>query len=69
MFLNALRDKTRTYSSVAKEFDVSVSYVVNLFDTKVDLKRLKLPPVLCIDEFYAKKLANNSYCCVLYSPQ
>ena len=42
MILNALKDKTRTYSSVAKEYDVSVSYVVNLFDIKVDLKRLKL---------------------------
>ncbi len=69
MILNALKDKTRTYSSVAKEYDVSVSYVVNLFDIKVDLKRLKLPPVLCIDEVYAKKLVRNSYCCVLYAPQ
>lgn len=69
MILNALRDKTRTYSSVAKEFDVSVSYVINLFDTKVDLKRLNLPPVLCIDEVYAKRLVKNSYCCVLFSPQ
>lgn len=69
MILNALRDKTKTYSSVAKEFDVSVSYVINLFDTKVDLKRLKFPPVLCIDEVYAKRLDKNSYCCVLFSPQ
>lgn len=69
MILNALRDKTRTYSSVAKEYDVSVSYVVNLFDTKVDLRRLKLPTVLCIDEVYSKKLVKNSYCCVLYAPQ
>ncbi len=69
MILNALRDKTKTYSSVAKEYDVSVSYVVNLFDTKVDLKRLNLPSVLCIDEVYAKKLVKTSYCCVLYAPQ
>lgn len=69
MILNALRDKTKTYSSVAKEYDVSVSYVVNLFDTKVDLRRLSLPPVLCIDEVYAKKLVKYSYCFVLYGPQ
>lgn len=55
--------------SVQKEFDVSVSYVVNLFDTKVDLRRLSLPTVLCIDEVYAKRLVKNSYCCVLFSPQ
>ena len=67
--LNALRDKTKTYSSVAKEFGVSPTYVVNLFDYKVDLKRLTLPKVLCIDEVYAKKLAKYSYCFVLYAPQ
>ena len=67
--LNALRDKTRTYTSVAKEFNVSTSYVIDMFDRKVDLKRLQLPQVLCIDEVYAKKLTKHSYCCVLYSPQ
>ncbi len=35
----------------------------------MDLRRLQLPPVLCIDEVYAKKLTKHSYCCVLYSPQ
>ena len=40
-----------------------------MFDRKVDLKRLQLPQVLCIDEVYAKKLTKHSYCCVLYSPQ
>ena len=67
--LNALRDKTRTYTSVAKEFNVSTSYVIDMFDRKVDLKRLQMPQVLCIDEVYAKKLTKHSYCCVLYSPQ
>ena len=67
--LNALRDKTKTYSAVAKEFGVSTTYIVNLFDYKVDLKRLTLPQVLCIDEVYAKKLTKHSYCCVLYAPQ
>ena len=67
--LNALRDKSKTYSTIAKEFNVSPTYVVNLFDSKVDLKRLTLPTVLCIDEVYAKKLVKYSYCCVLYAPQ
>lgn len=67
--LNALRDKSRTYSAIAKDFNVSVSYVVNLFDRHVDLKRQSMPYVLCIDEVYAKKLVKNSYCCILYAPQ
>jgi transposase len=69
MILNALRDKTKTYSAVAKEFDVSTTYVTNLFDTKVDIPRLKLPEVICIDEVYLKKLVNKSYCFIIYSPQ
>ena len=69
MILNSLRSLTKTYSTVAKEFNVSASYVTNLFDTKVDLKRLKLPEVICIDEVYLKKLVKNSYCFVIYSPQ
>lgn len=69
MILNALRDKTKTYSAVAKEFNVSTSYVTNLFDTKVDLARLTFPEVICIDEVYLKKLVKRAYCFVIYSPQ
>ena len=69
MILNSLRNLTSTYTSVAKEYDVSVSYVTNLFDVKIDLKRLKLPEVICIDEVYLKKLVKNSYCFIIYSPQ
>ena len=69
MILNSLRSITRTYSSVAKEFDVSTSYVLNLFDSKVDLKRLSLPEVICVDEVYLKKLVKNSYCFIIYAPQ
>lgn len=67
--LFSLKDKGRTYTAIAEEYGVSPTYVVNLFDTKVDMKRQSLPPVLCIDEVYARKLTYKSYCCVLYSPQ
>lgn len=67
--LNELRDKTNTYSSVAKRFQVSPTYVIDLFDKRVDLKRLTLPDVLCVDEVYGRKLTNKGYCFVLYSPQ
>ena len=69
MILNSLRSLNKTYSAVADEFNVSVSYVINLFDSKVDLKRLTLPEVICIDEVYLKKLVKNGYCFVIYSPQ
>lgn len=67
--LNALKDNNKTYTAVAKEFNVSPTYVIDAFDKKVDLNRLSLPQVLCIDEVYAKKLTKHSYCCILYSPQ
>jgi len=67
--LNDLRDMTNTYTHVAKKYQVSPTYVMNLFDKRVDLKRLTLPPVLCIDEVYGRKLTRKGYCFVLYSPQ
>lgn len=67
--LNDLRDMTNTYSAVAKKFQVSSTYVLNLFDRSVDLKRLTLPQVLCIDEVYGRKLTHKGYCFVMYSPQ
>ena len=66
--LYALRDITKTYSSVAKEFDVSPTYVLDLFDRKVDLKRLSLPEVMCVDEVYSKKLSYHHYCFIIYDP-
>ncbi len=60
---------TNTYSSVAKRFQVSPTYVIDLFDKRVDLKRLTLPDVLCVDEVYGRKLTNQGYCLDLYSPQ
>lgn len=67
--LQALRDKNKTFTQVAKDFNISPTYVQNLFDKKVSLKRLSLPNVLCIDEVYSKRLTKHKYCCVLYAPQ
>lgn len=67
--LQALRDKNKTFTQVAKKFNVSTTYVQNLFDKKVSLRRLSLPTVLCIDEVYSRRLTKHKYCCVLYAPQ
>lgn len=68
LILEALKDKTKTYSAIAKEFKVSPTYVMYLFDKKVDIKPQPLPAVLAIDEVYSKRLTKTKYCCVLYSP-
>ena len=67
--LNALKDRTRTFTSVANEYNVSPTYVINLFDRRVSLKREYLPVVLAIDEVYSKRLTSTKYCCILYAPR
>ena len=68
MILNDLKDINATFTSIAKRYGVSVTYVQNLFDKKVDIKRGKLPEVLAIDEVYVRKVTKYKYCCVLYDP-
>ena len=67
--LNALRDINSTFKRVATHFEVSPTFVTNLFDKKVSLNRLTLPDVICVDEVYSKKLSFHSYCFIVYSPQ
>ena len=69
LILNDLRDSTNTFKKLAAKYDVSPTYISNLFDRKVDIKRGVLPEVLCIDEIYSRKLSKYHYLCVLYSPQ
>lgn len=67
--LNALIDKTNSYTKVAEIFDVSPTYVQELFDCKVSINRQNMPTVLCIDEIYSEGLTPTKYYCVLYAPQ
>ena len=53
---------------MANKFNVSTTYVINLFDKKVDMKRLPLPEVMCVDEVYSKKISYHKYCFIIYSP-
>jgi transposase len=66
--LEALKNITATYKSVALRFNVSDTYVQNTFDKNVSLSRLPLPEVMCVDEVYAKKLSFHKYCMNIYDP-
>lgn len=66
--LEAIRNIKTTYSDIAKRFNVSPTYVQNLFDKKVKVSRGSMPTVLAIDEVYNRKLTSTKYCCVLYDP-
>ena len=63
------KSETATYSSIAKKYHVSPTYVMYLFDKKVNIIRNKLTTVVCFDEVYSRKLSKYSYCFVIYSPQ
>ena len=67
--LTALKDINKSFSDVAKEFNISVTTVQNIFDAKVDIKRQTLTEVLCVDEVYSKHCGYHKYCFITYSPQ
>ena len=68
-FAKGMVFEDQVLADIAKKYQVSTTYVINLFDKKVELKRLNLPEVLSIDEVYGRKLTYKGYCFVLYAPQ
>ena len=62
--LNDLKDHTVTFKNVAKKYNLSVTSVINIFDTYIDAKRRPLPEVICIDEFYTSRKRQYKYACV-----
>lgn len=65
MILDALKELTRTAVSVARQFNVSDTYVHNLVLTHLDFKPLKMPRILSVDEVYLEFTKNDRYCLVL----
>ena len=63
--LEKLRSHTSTFTSAAKDLNVSIQTVVNVFDNYVSGTRLKLSEVICIDEIYTNKLTSKKYSCVV----
>ena len=67
--LESLKSITATYTEVAQQFNVSPTYVSNLFDKRVNVERLPLSEVICVDEVYSKKLSYHHYCFIIYNPK
>lgn len=64
--LNALRNPRVTYSDASKAFHISNTEVIKIFDSYVDINRIQLPPILCIDEIHIPMIAYHStYVCVM----
>lgn len=60
-----LKSATATISDIAVRHDLSTTTVMSLFDKFINISRLTLPRVLCIDEVYAFKSDISKYVCVL----
>lgn len=60
-----LSDPTRTFASVAKQHNISDTELHNLFMQYVNLKRLEMPEILCIDEVHTDYLPDCKYSLVL----
>lgn len=67
--LEALKDINKSFTDVAKEFDISVTSVQNIFDTRININRQPFAEVLCVDEVYSKHCGYHKYCFITYSPQ
>ena len=64
--LNALKNKEKTFKSIAQEFDISETTVIDIFDRFVDIKPHKLPVIVSFDEVHVKKLTKHSYCFIIF---
>ena len=59
LIVQAFKDYNLTARQIAKQFNVSDTYALQTFDRYVDLDRLPLPEVLCVDEV---NLNIDKYC-------
>src|SRR5690606_11046505 len=64
--LEQLKSHTQTYSSIAKQFNISTQSVINIFDDHVGAKRRRLPKVICTDEFFKSKGSKYKYALLMY---
>ena len=54
LVLESMRDLNASTAAIARRFNLSDTQVHNIFSAYVDLKRLPLPEILCVDEVYMK---------------
>lgn len=66
--LDLLKDSRYSFKQVADLLCINEMAVVNCFDNHVDIKRHHLTKVICIDEFYARKLTDTKYCMTIFDP-
>lgn len=66
LILENFKDLNATAASIARKFKVSDTYVLNVFDRFVNMKRLPLGEILSVDEVHLKIPGECEYALVLY---
>ena len=59
--LEELKRYNHTFLEVAERFKISVTKIIEVFDTRVQIKRKALREVISIDEFYFSRRSKNKY--------
>ena len=59
--LESLKDKRKTFTSVAQECNVSVTKVIEIFDSLGNIKRNRLSKAICLDEYYDPSTGIGKY--------
>ena len=67
--LEALKDINKSFSDVADDFNLSVTTVQKIFDSRINIRRQSFTDVLCVDEVYSKHCGYHKYCFITYYPQ
>ena len=65
LVLEAMRDLNASTAAIARRFNLSDTQVHNIFSAYVDLKRLPLPEILCVDEVYMNISEKEKYALIL----
>ena len=63
--LELLQSHTATFTSVARDLNISIPSAVNIFDNRVTITPEQYSEAICIDEIYTNKLTNRKYSCVI----
>ncbi len=65
LIVDKLKSHTATYSSVARDLNTSIQFVINTFDKIVHPVIPRLSNIICMDEIYTNRLTKRKYCFVM----
>lgn len=63
--LKYLKEPTVSFSLAARQYNISTSRVVSLFDDYCQMVKRPLTRCICIDEFYAIRTSKEKYVCII----